>query len=264
MGMGPGTTGARRAEAPVLVQDRGAVRVITMKRPAARNALDLPTATLLAEAIAGLDETPGLAVGVLTGAGGHFCAGMDLKAFLATGQRPEVPGHGLGFTRTPPQTPLIAAVEGAALAGGFELVLACDLVVAAENATFGFPEVARGLIAGAGGLLRLPSRVPRAVAMEYALTGRRMTAEVADRWGLISRVVPAGTALEEALGLASEIAANAPLALRATKELVNRAGDPSVLDVARQDELLELVMASPDAHEGAAAFAEKRPPVWSV
>lgn len=248
---------------PVRVEDRGAVRIITLDRPAVRNALDLPTATLLAEAVDGLDTAPGLAVGVLTGAGGHFCSGMDLKAFLTTGQRPEVPGRGLGFTRTPPRTPLIAAVEGAALAGGFELVLACDLVVAAADATFGFPEVARGLIAGAGGLLRLPTRVPPAVALEHALTGRRMSAQVADRWGLISRLAAPGTALEVALELAAEIAANAPLALRATKELVNRSGQLSVADVARQDELLELVLAAPDAQEGAAAFAEKRPPTWS-
>ena len=248
----------------VRVEDRGAVRVITIDRPQVRNALDLETATLLAEAVHGLDAAAEIAVGVLTGAGGHFCAGMDLKAFLATGQRPEVPGHGLGFTRTPPLTPLIAAVEGAALAGGFELVLACDLVVAADDATFGFPEVARGLIAGAGGLLRLPTRIPRAVAMEYALTGRRMPAAVAVRWGLISRLAPTGTALEAALGLAQEVAANAPLALRATKELVNRNGALSASDVARQDELLEVVVASPDAREGAAAFAEKRSPVWSA
>lgn len=259
-----GGTGETTTDSPVLVEDRGAVRVITINRPSVRNALDLPTATLLAAAVDDLDATAGVAVGILTGAGGHFCAGMDLKAFLATGQRPEVPGHGLGFTRTPPRTPLIAAVEGAALAGGFELVLACDLVVAADDATFGFPEVARGLIAGAGGLLRLPTRVPRAVAMEYSLTGRRMPAEVAQRWGLISRLAPAGSALESALDLASEIAANAPLALRATKELVNRGSDLSESDVARQDELLELVVSSADAREGAAAFAEKRPPTWSA
>lgn len=259
-----GRTTGPTPEGAVLVEDRGAVRVITINRPAVRNALDLPTATLLAEAVGELDATAGIAVGILTGAGGHFCAGMDLKAFLATGQRPEVPGHGLGFTRTPPRKPLIAAVEGAALAGGFELVLACDLVVAADDATFGFPEVARGLIAGAGGLLRLPTRLPRAVAMEYSLTGRRMPAEVADRWGLTSRLVPAGTALEAALVLAAEIANNAPLALRATKELVNRGSDLSESDVARQDELLELVVSSADAREGAAAFAEKRSPIWSA
>lgn len=248
----------------VVVEDRGGVRVITLDRPAVRNALDLPTATLLADAVDGLDSTPGLAVGVLTGAGGHFSAGMDLKAFLATGMRPEVPGRGLGFTRTPPRTPLIAAVEGAALAGGFELVLACDLVVAADDATFGFPEVARGLIAGAGGLLRLPARIPRAVAMEHALTGRRMTAAVAHRWGLVSRLVPPGEALRSSLELAAEIAANAPGALRATKELVNRGADLSPDDVARQDELLAEVLASPDSREGAAAFAERRDPVWST
>ena len=249
--------------AGVLVEDQDGVRVITLNRPEVRNALDLPTATLLAEAVAGLDTTPGISIGVLTGAGGHFSAGMDLKAFARTGQRPEVPGRGLGFTRTPPRTPLIAAVEGAALAGGFEIVLACDLVVAARDATFGLPEATRGLVAGAGGLLRLPSRIPRAVAMEYALTGRRMPATQARDWGLVNQLTEPGEALAGARSLAAEIAANAPLALRVTKELINRRDDPTPADVARQDELLEQVAGSADAHEGATAFTEKRRPVWS-
>lgn len=247
----------------VRVEDEGAVRTITLDRPEVRNALDLPTAVALAEALDALDADPALAVGVLTGAGGHFCSGMDLKAFLATGQRPEVPGRGLGFTRRPPRKPLVAAVEGNALAGGFELVLACDLVVAAEDARFGLPEVTRGLIAGAGGLLRLSTRVPRAVAMQHALTGRPMSAREAELWGLVNVVTPPGAALEEARVLAAEVAGNAPLALRATKELLDRADAPTEADVARQDELLELVVASEDAREGAAAFAERRPPVWS-
>ncbi len=246
----------------LLVEDRGAVRVVTIDRPAVRNALDLPTATALAEALDGLDDDPRLSVGVLTGAGGHFCSGMDLKAFLATGQRPEVPGRGFGFTRRPPRKPLVAAVEGNALAGGFELVLACDLVVAAHDARFGLPEVTRGLIAGSGGLLRLSTRVPRAVAMRHALTGRALSAREAEGWGLVNVLAPPGSALEAAVALAEEVAAFAPLALQATKELVNRTGDLSPADVARQDELLEVVAASDDAREGATAFAERRPPVW--
>lgn len=247
----------------VLIEDRGAVRVITINRPEVRNALDLRTATALAGALDELDARADLSVGVLAGAGGNFSSGMDLKAFLTTGQRPEVTGRGLGFTRTPPRKPLIAAVEGTALAGGFELVLACDLVVAADDASFGLPEVSRGLIAGAGGLLRLPTRLPRAVAMEYALTGRRIPSEVARQWGLVNRITPPGAALAGAIELAEEVARNAPLALQATKELVARVGDPDVAAVARQDELVELVVASDDAREGARAFSEKRPPVWS-
>lgn len=247
----------------VAVEDRGAVRVVTIDRPAVRNALDRPTALALSDAVDGLDAAPALSVGILTGAGGHFCSGMDLKAFLATGQRPEVPGRGFGFTRRPPRKPLIAAVEGSALAGGFELVLACDLVVASKEARFGLPEVTRGLIAGSGGLLRLPSRMPRSVAMLHALTGRPLTAQAAEQWGLVNLLVEPGAALAAALELADEIAELAPLALQATKELVNRTADLDPDDVTRQDELLEIVAASDDAREGAAAFAERRRPVWN-
>lgn len=246
----------------VLVETRGNVLVITINRSDVRNALDLPTVTLLAAAIDELDSRPDISVGVLSGAGGHFSAGMDLKAFLATGQRPEVPGRGLGFTRTPPRKPLIAAVEGYALAGGFELVLACDLVIASQEAIFGFPEVKRGLIAGSGGLLRLPQRMPVAIALEYSLTGGPLPAEVAHQWGLVNRLTAPGHALDSALELAMEIAANAPLSLAATKELVTRGAHPDEFAVARQDELLEVIVDSADAREGAAAFAEKRPPIW--
>lgn len=248
----------------VIVESNGSVLVITIDRPQVRNALDLPTVTALAAAIDELDARPEIAVGVLTGAGGHFSSGMDLKAFLATGQRPEVPGRGLGFTRTPPRKPLIAAVEGFALAGGFELVLTCDLVVSSDEAVFGFTEVKRGLIAGSGGLLRLPLRIPVGIAMEYALTGRTMPASVAHQWGLVNQLVPAGAALPAALDLAQEIAANAPLSLVVTKELISRGAHPDDLATARQDELLELIVASDDAKEGAAAFAEKRPPIWNI
>ena len=238
--------------------------VITISRPDVRNALDLPTVTALAAAVDEMDARPDISVGVITGAGGHFSSGMDLKAFLATGLRPEVPGRGLGFTRTPPRKPLIAAVEGFALAGGFELVLTCDLVVASEEAVFGFTEAKRGLIAGSGGLLRLPQRLPVNVAMEFALTGRMMPAQVAYQWGLVNELVPAGTACSAALLLAQEIAANAPLSLVVTKELISRGAHPDEQATARQDELLGLIVASEDAREGAAAFAEKRTPVWNT
>lgn len=251
--------------APVHLTREGRTLVITLDRPQARNAIDLEAALLIDAALRTLDADDGLTVGVLTGAGGTFSAGMDLKAFLA-GERPEVPGRGLaGLTRTPPAKPLIAAVEGYALAGGFELVLACDLVVAAEDASFGLPEVTRGLIAGSGGLLRLPLQVPPAIAMQYALTGEPMPARVAHRWGLVNTLTAPGGALAAALELAGRIAANGPLAVRTTKALI--AGAPGWTPAegwARQDALLLGVLASPDAREGAAAFVAKRPARWAV
>lgn len=247
---------------PVVRTEReGAVLVITLDRPHARNAVDQAVAQGVATALDLLDEDDDLRVGVLTGAGGTFCAGMDLKAFLA-GERPEVEGRGLaGLTLTPPATPLIAAVEGWAVAGGFELVLACDLVVAAEDATFGLPEVKRGLIAGSGGLLRLREHVPRSVAMEHALTGEPLSARDAQRWGLVNRLTPPGQALSGALQLAGQIAANGPLAVRMSKAVLGGPVDREAWQ--RQDDLLATVLASGDAREGAAAFVEKRPPVWT-
>lgn len=248
----------------VLVTRTGSTLVITVDRPAVRNAIDPATAHALADALDLLDADDGLSVGVLTGAGGSFSAGMDLKAFLQTGQRPEVPGRGLaGMTRRPPVKPLIAAVEGFALAGGFEMVLSCDLVVAAADATFGLPEVKRGLIAGSGGLLRLPHRVPASVAMEHALTGEPMTAVDAHRWGLVNRLTEPGGALAGALLLAAQVAANSPLAVRLTKQVMTAAtvlGNTEAWVL--QDEVLLMVVASHDAREGSAAFVEKREPVW--
>jgi enoyl-CoA hydratase len=248
----------------VHVEQRGDVLVITLDRPEVRNAIDVPAGLAVARALDRLDEQSDIAVGVLTGAGGTFSSGMDLKAFLATGQRPEVEGRGLaGLTRTPPRKPLIAAVEGAALAGGFELVLACDLVVAATDAFFGLPEVKRGLIAGSGGLLRLPHKLPPAVAMEHALTGRTMSADEAHRWGLVNRLVASGCVLDSALDLAGEISANGPLAVQTSKEILRHVSDqPWEQAMRRQDELLLHVVSSDDAREGAAAFLERREPVW--
>jgi enoyl-CoA hydratase len=171
----------------LLVERSGSTLVMTINRPAARNAIDFATATALAAALDELDATRELRVGILTGAGGTFSAGMDLKAFLR-GEPREVEGRGFGgLTDAPPAKPLIAAVEGYALAGGCEMVLACDLVTAAEDAAFGLPEVKRGLIAGSGGLLRLPGRIPPQIAMEYALTGDLLPAVEAHRWGLVNR-----------------------------------------------------------------------------
>lgn len=250
----------------VRLDRQGRTLVITLDRPEVRNALDVPTSLAVAAALDELDDDDTLTVGILTGAGGSFSAGMDLKAFLATGERPEVPGRGLaGLTRTPPLKPLIAAVEGFALAGGFEMVLACDLVVAARDATFGLPEVKRGLIAGSGGLLRLPHCVPVAVAMEHALTGDPLTSVDAHRWGLVNQLTEPGGALAGALALAARVASNGPLAVRVSKQVVNGASAWSPDQAwARQDELLELVLASDDARDGAAAFVAKRPPVWQT
>ncbi|HYH30952.1 MAG TPA: crotonase/enoyl-CoA hydratase family protein, partial [Pseudonocardia sp.] len=199
----------------------------------------------------------------LTGAAGTFCAGMDLKAFVR-GETPVVEGRGFaGLVERPPAKPLIAAVEGYALAGGFELVLACDLVVAAEGATFGIPEVRRGLVAAAGGLLRLPKRIPYHQAMELALLGGHIPAARARELGLVNRLVADGTALDAALALAAEISANGPLAVRASKRIVaSVSGWPEDEMWERQAEIAGPVSASADAVEGARAFAEKRAPVW--
>jgi enoyl-CoA hydratase len=248
----------------VLTERDGGVLVITLNRPRVRNAANGALARGVAAALDTLDADPELVVGVLTGAGGTFCAGMDLRAFL-DGDTPEIEGRGLaGITVTPPEKPVIAAVEGYALAGGFEIALACDLVVAARDARFGLPETRRGLVAGGGGLLRLPHRVPYGVALEYALTGDQFGAEDAAGWGLVNRLTEPGGALAGALDLAASIARNGPLAVRVTKQVVSRAGEwPAEDRWKRQQALLEPVFASADAREGARAFAEKRDPMWS-
>lgn len=257
------TTMSSKAQT-VQLRREGAVLVITIDRPAVRNAIDRATSEALAHAMDELDADPTLVIGVLTGVGDHFCTGMDLKAFLR-GERVELPGRGLaGLVQTPPRKPLIAAIEGYALAGGCEMALACDLIVAAESAQFGIPEVKRGLIAGSGGLLRLPRRIPPQIAMELALTGDLMSAQDARQWGLVNRLVPTGQALQTALELATRIAANGPLAVRITKQVVSESPTWPADEVwARQNALLEQVIASDDAREGAAAFAEKRPARWS-
>lgn len=249
----------------VLCEDLDGVRIITINRTHVRNAIDLATAQLLAEAFDGLSDDPALRVGILTGAGGGFSAGMDLRAFGTIGQRPVIPGRGLaGLTETPPGKPLIAAVEGFALAGGFEIVLACDLVVAAHGARFGIPEVKRGLIAAGGGLLRLPRRLPRNVAMELALTGGEIRAERAHHLGLVNRLTEQGQALAEARRLAAEITVNGPLAVTASKQIIAESQDwpqQHAFDIQRP--FASRITDSADAREGALAFVEKRPPRWS-
>ena len=247
----------------VLLERRDRVLVITINRPEARNAFNLAVARGLADAMDELDDTAELSVAIVTGAGGNFCAGMDLKAFMA-GEVPAVRGRGIGFTERPPRKPVIAAVEGYALAGGTEIVLATDLVVAAANAKFGIPEVKRGLVAAGGGLLRLPRRIPYQKALELALTGDSFTAEQAAQWGFVNVLTEPGEALAGALALAERITANGPLAVAVTKEVIAKSADWSAEEMwKKQLELISPVFASKDAMEGATAFAEKRKPNWT-
>jgi enoyl-CoA hydratase len=247
----------------VLVRREGAVQVITINRPEARNAMTRAAGESIAAALDELDADDALAAGVLTGSGGTFCSGMDLKRF-AEGELPAVPGRGLGgLTRARPAKPLLAAVEGHAVAGGFELVLACDLVVAGRGARFGLPEVKRGLVARGGGILRLARRVPEALAMEIVLTGESVGAERLAGMGLVNRVVDDGAAEGAAIEWASRIAENAPLALRAGKRILLAALDGTEDEAFEsQAAISDPVFASEDAREGAVAFAEKRPPRW--
>jgi enoyl-CoA hydratase len=247
----------------ILTERQGRTLVITINRPEARNAFNFAVAQGLADAMDDLDDTPELSVAIVTGAGGNFCAGMDLKAFMA-GEVPSIPGRGIGFTERPPRKPVIAAVEGYALAGGTEIVLATDLVVAAKNAKFGIPEVKRGLVAAGGGLLRLPHRIPYQKALELALTGDSFTAEDAANWGFVNVLTEPGEALAGALALAERITKNGPLAVAVTKEVIVKSAEWSEAEMWRkQQELILPVFSSKDAMEGATAFAEKRAPNWT-
>jgi enoyl-CoA hydratase len=249
--------------APVLTERRGRVLLITINRPDQRNAVNAAVSHGIAAALDELDADPGLSVGVLTGAGKGFCAGMDLKAFVA-GERPHVEGRGFaGITERSADKPLIAAIEGFAVAGGLEVALACDLIVAARGARLGVPEVKRSLVAAGGALLRLPRMLPRNVANELALTGDPIDAARAYELGLVNRLAEPGQALEAALELAEAIAANGPLALAATKRIMVESADwPDAEFFERQREISDPVFASEDAREGATAFSERREPVW--
>ncbi|MEW2354444.1 crotonase/enoyl-CoA hydratase family protein [Spirillospora sp. NPDC029432] len=249
----------------LLVEERGRVLLLTMNRPESRNAMSMAMAHEIAAALDTLDSRPDLSVAVITGSAGTFCAGMDLKGF-ARGERPVVEGRGFaGLVRRPPRKPLIAAVEGYALAGGFEIVLSCDLIVASREARFGLPEVKRGLTAAAGGLLRLQHRVPYHLAMELVLTGRMWPAPEAAEVHLVNRLTEPGEAVTEALALAEEVAANAPLALAASKRVLVESADWTLAEqFDRQEEHVNPVRESADAKEGARAFVEKRPPKWTA
>jgi enoyl-CoA hydratase len=247
----------------VLTERRERVLLITINRPDQRNAVNAAVAQGIGAALDELDGDPGLSLAVITGAGKGFSAGMDLKAFVA-GERPLVPGRGFaGIVQRPPEKPLIAAVEGFAVAGGLEVALACDLIVAARGARLGIPEVKRSLVAAGGALLRLPRTLPRNVAMELALTGDPIDAERGYELGLVNRLTDPGGALEAALELAETIAANGPLALAATKRVMSESADwPDEQFFARQEQITGPVTSSEDAREGATAFAERRAPVW--
>ena len=246
----------------VLTEVRDGVLIVTLNRPEAKNAANRALAEGVAAAMDTLDGDDSLRVGIITGAGGTFCSGMDLKAFL-TGELPSVKGRGFaGLTEAPPKKPLIAAVDGYALAGGFEIMLACDLVVANQDAKFGIPEAKRGLAAAAGGLVRLPRQINPRLAMELALTGDFISAQRAYDIGLINRVTD-GAALDAALELAASITANGPLAVAASKRAIVESRDWAEADMwKKQTEVLGNLFMSEDAREGAAAFAQKRKPDW--
>lgn len=247
----------------VLTEFGEGLAVITINRPEARNAVDTSVAEGIAAAIDEFEDRDDLVVAILTGAGSTFCAGMDLKGFLR-GESPVVRGRGFGgLTEQPPTKPLIAAVEGWALAGGCELAFSADLIVAARDAKFGLPEVKRSLVAAAGGLVRMPRALPYQIAMEVALTGDPISAELAHHHGLVNVVTEPGQALAGALDLAARIAVNGPLAVRATKQIVAQAVNWSDKEeYAEQTRIAAPVFQSEDAQEGARAFAEKRKPVW--
>jgi enoyl-CoA hydratase len=251
------------AKSEVLVDISEGILTITINRPEVRNAVNRAVTVGVAEALDELDRRSDLRVGIITGAGGTFSAGMDLKAYLK-GEVTRIEGRGImGIAQTPPKKPIIAAVEGYALAGGFEAVLACDLLVAGRSAKFGIPEVKRGLAAAAGGLMRLPRLIPPRIAMEAALTGDMLSAERLFHFGLINVLTEDGGSLEAATALARKIIANAPMAVAASKRVIVESRDWS------SGEMFELqaaitghLLGSEDAREGAAAFAEKREPVW--
>ena len=247
----------------VLVDVSDGIMTVTLNRPKAKNAANRALAEGVAAAMDQLDADDSIHVAILTGADGTFCAGMDLKAFV-NGETPVVEGRGFaGLTEATPRKPLIAAVEGYALAGGLELAISCDLIVTADNAKFGIPETKRGLAAAAGGLMKLPRQIPPRLAMELALTGDFISAQRAYETGLVNEVVPAGTALEAAKALAARIVANGPLAVAVSKQVILQSEDWSAEEMwQKQQELVMPVFGSEDAMEGSIAFAEKRAPNW--
>jgi len=259
------------AEAPVLVTREDHVLIITLNRPESLNAVNASVSAAAGDALQYAQEDPEVRVVVVTGSGRGFCAGMDLKAY-ARGEDVAAPQHPewgfAGLTRHFIDKPLIAAVNGFALGGGCEIVLACDLAIASQAATFGLSEVKRGLFAGGGGVFRLPRVVPRRVAMEMILTGEAISADAALQNGLVNRVVAPEQLLDETLRIARAIAANGPLAVQASKRLVHetfRYGSDWDDEIWRlNDRAAERVLGTEDGREGARAFAERRAPVWKT
>lgn len=248
-------------EKAILVERRGRVMIITLNRPEAMNAINGELSHGLLDAVRALDDDDSLTAGIITGNGRAFCAGMDLKAFA----RGEDIGPLTTFIREGCSKPLIAAIEGFALAGGCEIALTCDLLVASKGSKIGIREVKVGLFAAAGGVFRLPARVGYTRAMEMAITGEPITAEVALENGMLSELTEAGGALDAALGWAERIAETAPLAVSASKSLVRAAAqgydEESLWKM--QEPLSKKVFSSNDAKEGPKAFAEKRAPNWT-
>lgn len=249
----------------VLTEAKDGVLTITINRPEAKNAVNTAVAVGIAAAIDELDRNPELTVGILTGAGGTFCAGMDLKAFLK-GERPpeDIAKRGFGgLVEAPPKKPLIGALEGFILAGGLELSLACDITVCSESSTFGIPEVKRGLVAAAGGVVKLPRLIPKRVAIEMALTGEPISSQRAYELGLVNHVVAEDQVMAKARELADLIAANGPLAVAASKRCIEESEDWSAKEMLqKQMRIVAPVFQSEDAQEGPRAFAEKRTPAW--
>jgi enoyl-CoA hydratase len=247
----------------VLTERRDNVLLITIDRPEVRNAVNAAVAEGIAGALEELDGDDTLSVGILTGAGGYFCAGMDLGAFVK-GESPWFGDRGFaGIAQRSARKPLIAAIEGFAVAGGMEIALACDLIVAARGAKLGIPEAKRSLVAAGGALLRLPRRMPYHIVMELALTGEPLPAERFHEFGVVNRIAEPGGAVDAALELAASVAKNAPLALIASKRILQEQFDWSSAEMwERQGAISGPVFASEDAKEGAAAFKEKRDPAW--
>jgi enoyl-CoA hydratase len=247
----------------VLTERRDGVLVITINRPEVRNAVNAAVAEGIARALDELDADADLQLGILTGAGGFFCAGMDLGAFVK-GESPWYGDRGFaGIAQRGAKKPLIAAIEGFAVAGGFEVALGCDLIVAARGAKLGIPEVKRSLVAAGGALLHLPKRMPYHAVMELALTGDPWSAERFHELGVVNRLAEPGAAVDAATELAAAIVKNGPLALAASKEIVQKQFDWTSQDAwSEQGAIAGPVMVSEDAKEGASAFKEKRDPVW--
>lgn len=251
-------------DTPVLLTEiRGHVLVITLNRPHAKNSFNAAMSQALSDTLDAYDEDPHLRAAVLTGAGGSFSAGMDLKALLKGERSASKKRGGFGIMTLPPNKPLIAAIEGHAVAGGLELALCCDLIVAADNAKMGLPEVRRGLVAVGGGLFRLPRRIPYHTVMELALTGESQPASRMQALGLVTEIAPAGKVLDAAVSLGERVAKNAPLALAATKRII-REGVTWDEEGAwkTQRDIARTALKSEDAKEGPRAFAEKRAPNW--